>query len=315
VLKIADIEYVLYDAVRPNPSIASVLEGGRIAAENHCDFVVGIGGGSPLDAAKVIAVSAANPELDEAGLYSMRWPKEPLPTVLVGTTAGTGSEVTPVSVITDSSARKHSFRGEKLYATLAFGDARYTESMPLPVTASTGVDALAHCLESYFCKKATAVSKAFAVEGICTLLAPLETVAEGVIPTAEEREKLYEGSILGGMAISVTGTILPHNMGYYLTEQHGIPHGFACAVFHPALLRHAAACAPDEMDTLCERIGMDTETLIDLIERLTPKPEVRLSEAEIEALVPRWENANAIKATVGEVTAEKIREILSELFA
>ena len=308
-----DTAYWIYDAVRPNPSIASVLEGGRLAAENHCDFVVGIGGGSPLDAAKVIAVSAANPELDEKGLYSMNWPRDPLPVVLVGTTAGTGSEMTPVAVITAGDGRKRSFRGEKIYAALSLGDPRYTESMPLPVTASTGVDALAHCLESYFSKKATEVSRAFAVQGVCTLLEPLRTVAAGDMPSKEQRRALYEGSLLGGMAISVTGTIFPHNLGYYLTEKHGIPHGFACAAFHPALLEHARKSAPAYSEELYKRIGCACEDLMDLIRRLTPPADIHLSPDEVEALLPRWENASAIKNTVGELSLPQVRDILTEV--
>ncbi len=308
------VVYWIYDAVRPNPSIASVLEGGKLAVEKQCDFVVGIGGGSPLDAAKVIAASAANPELDEEALYSMNWPTDPLPVVLVGTTAGTGSEMTPVSVITASTGRKRSFRGEKNYAALSLGDPRYTESMPLAVTASTGVDALAHCLESYFSKKATGVSRAFAIQGVCEILDPLRTVAEGKLPTKEQRRVLYEASLLGGMAISVTGTILPHNLGYYLTESHGIPHGFACAAFHPDLLEHAMRSAPAYSAELYERIGCPAEELIALIRGLTPPTEIRLSPEEIEALLPRWENASAIKNTIGDVSLSQIRDILRKKF-
>ena len=304
------IAYWIYDAVRPNPSIASVLEGGKLAAEKRCDFVVGIGGGSPLDAAKVIAVSAANPELDEKALYSMTWPREPLPVVLVGTTAGTGSEMTPVAVITAGDGRKRSFRGDKIYAALSLGDPRYTESMPLSVTASTGVDALAHCLESYFSKKATSVSRAFALQGVATLLEPLRTVAEGKLPANEQRRELYEGSLLGGMAISVTGTIFPHNLGYYLTESHGIPHGFACAAFHPALLAHAAQSVPAYSQELYERIGCTREELAALIRRLTPEARIHLGQDAIDALLPRWENASAVKNTVGELGLPEIRDIL-----
>ena len=310
-----NIEYTVFDAIRPNPSLASVLEGGRIAAETGCDFIIGIGGGSPLDAAKVIAVSAANPTLGRDELYSMDWPANPLPVVLVGTTAGTGSEMIPVAVITDITGRKRSFRGEKLYAAVSFGDARYTEAVPLNITASTGVDALAHCLESCFSKKATEVSRAFAIQGICTLLKPLQEVADGHLPTAEERIRLYEGSLLGGMAISVTGTIFPHNLGYYLTENYGVPHGFACAVFHPALLLHAAESAPAYTQELCRRCGTDPEKLSELIRALTPKPEVRLSGSEIEALLPRWENAAAVKNTIGAMTSDDVRRILTELFS
>ncbi|MCR5089625.1 MAG: iron-containing alcohol dehydrogenase [Oscillospiraceae bacterium] len=306
--------YAVYNGIQPNPSISSCLEGGRIAKDFGAEFVIGIGGGSPLDAAKVVAVSAANPELDERELYTMNWPKAPLPVILVGTTAGTGSEVTPVAVITNSAGFKKSFRGESMYAALSFGDPRYTASMPLRVTASTGVDALAHCLESYFSRKATDVSRAFALQGIAQLLPPLQHVAEGVLPDPQEREILYHGSLLGGMAISVTGTVMPHNMGYYLTEQYGIPHGFACAAFLPALLRHAAAADPVYSDALYRRVGMDGEAMTVLIRALTPDSGVCLSAEEIEALLPRWENNASIQKTIGEITKDQIRQILQELF-
>ena len=313
-LRSRDIEYRIFDRVRPNPSVFSCVEGGQLAFDYGAEFIVGIGGGSALDAAKLIAVSAANPSLDAEGLYRKNWPNAPLPVVLVGTTAGTGSEVTPVAVITDPSGRKNSFHGEDFYAALSFGDPRYTESLPLSVTASTGVDALSHCLESLLSRTATDVSRAFALQGIAQLLAPLRTVAGGRLPSVQEREVLYHGSILGGMAISVTGTVFPHKLGYWLTEEHGLPHGFACAVFLPALLRRADACGEVELRALLSRCGTDPMSLTALIEALTPKPGFTLTQAEADALVPRWENNAALSKTVGGVTSDELREILRELF-
>ena len=302
------------DGIRPNPSMYSCVEGGRAAAQLGADFVIGIGGGSALDSAKVIGVFATNPDLDADSIYQMNWQNRPLPVLLAGTTAGTGSEVTRVAVITDTKGKKHSMHDDMLYAALAFGDPCYTESMPLRVTASTGVDALAHCLESYFSKKANDVSRAFALKGIEQLLAPLKNIADGKFPTAEEREVLYNGSILGGLAICVTGTVMAHNLGYYLTETYGIPHGFACTVFHPALLRHAAACAPEYTEEMLRRVGTDLESLIGLIRVLTPDPQITLTEEQIEALLPRWENNGSVKNTIGNVTTEDIRQVFTELF-
>ena len=308
------IEYCVYDRVEPNPTVNCVFEGGRLAAQKGCEFVVGIGGGSPMDAAKAIAVVGANPGLDEEGLYSMSWPNEPLPIVLVGTTAGTGSEVTPVAVITASNGRKRSLRGDKIFAKLSFGDVRYTMSMPLNLTKSTAVDAWAHCMESYFSKKATDVSRGFAAEGMRQLLEPLKALAEGKLPDDEYRGRLYEGSILGGMAISITGTNLGHNLGYYMTETYNVPHGFACSMFLPALIRHAMNCVPDYANELFCNLGTNAGELIALLKKLTPDSGIRLSDEEIEALLPRWENVPNIKATVGDVTLEQIRMILKELF-
>ncbi len=308
------VAYRVYDGIRPNPTIASCIEGGQTARAFGAAFIVGIGGGSPLDAAKVVAVSAANPALDAARLYRMDWPEPPLPVVLVGTTAGTGSEVTPVAVITDTDGRKRSFRSDAMYAALALGDARYTETMPPAVTASTGVDALAHCLESWFSKKATDVSRAFAAEGVSLLLPPLRALSEGRTPSHEQREALYHGSLLGGMAISVTGTVMPHNLGYYLTETYGVPHGFACAVFLPALLRHAAGCALEETRELSRRIGADAEELAALARALVPDLGVRMTAEELERVLPRLENNASIQKTVGTVTLPQIREIYAGLF-
>lgn len=308
------VAYRVYDGVRPNPSVFSCVEAGQLAHAFGAEFVIGIGGGSALDAAKLVAVCAANPTLDAQALYRRDWPQPPLPVVLVGTTAGTGSEVTPVAVITDPQGRKNSFRGDEMYAALSFGDPRYTESMPLSVTASTGVDALAHCLESLLSKTATDVSRAFALQGIAQLLPPLRTVAAGCVPSPEEREVLYHGSILGGMAISVTGTVFPHKLGYWLTEEHGLPHGFACAVFLPALLRHAQRADPSALEDALERCGTDVQALTALIEALTPKPGFTLSEAELAELLTRWAGNPALKKTVGGVDDAELRAILEELF-
>ena len=308
------IESRIYDGVRPNPSVYSCIEAGQLAHDFGAAFVIGIGGGSALDAAKLAAVSAANPMLDAEALYRKDWANPPLPVVLVGTTAGTGSEVTPVAVITDMHGRKNSFHGEDMYAALSLGDPRYTESMPLPVTASTGVDALAHCVESLLSRTANDVSRAFAMQGIAQLLAPLATIAGGRLPSSEEREILYRGSILGGMAISVTGTIFPHKLGYWLTEEHGYPHGFACAVFLPALLRHAEEADEDFLCTALTRCGTDRAELSALIEALTPKPDFSLAESELEALARRWDDNAALKKTISGVSNAELREILSGLF-
>ena len=305
----------VYDAIRPNPTAVSCLEGGKAAREAGADFIIGIGGGSPLDAAKAVAVCAADPELDEAGLLSLHWKRDPLPVVLVGTTAGTGSEVTPISILTCSDGRKRGINSEKLYAAISLGDPRYTESMPLTVTATTGVDALAHCLESYCNRTATDISRAFALQGVTVLLPPLRTVADGSLPSAEERDALYRGSVLGGMAISVAGTVFPHNMGYYLTESHGVPHGFACAAFLPALLRHAGDTDPAYVRTLEERIGATVPELQALLRKLVPTPDVRLTQKEIEDLLPRYEGVAQIQNTIGGVPMEEVRRILTEQYS
>ena len=307
------IRYEIWSGIQPNPPIEDCVAAGRRALGMGAAFVLGLGGGSPLDAAKAAALSAANPELNGDGLYAAERLNPALPIALVGTTAGTGSEVTGVAVITDNQGRKHSFHREDLYARLAFGDPRYTETMPLSLTAATGVDALAHCLESYFSRDADALSQVLALGGVELLLPSLKTVAAGVLPDSAGRDALYEGSILGGMAINRTGTLFPHNMGYYLTERWGIPHGFACAAFLPDLLTHAEQAAPVDLARLCRAAGMDPEALSDLIRRLTPPMALDMTRQELETVLPRWKDAKAIRNTVGLVTSEQVKSFWESL--
>ena len=304
----------LWEGVTPNPPVASCIEAGSLAAREKAQFVLGIGGGSSLDAAKAIAVFAANPGLDEAGFYGMDWKRDPLPIVLVGTTAGTGSEVTKVSVLTDGAHRKHSIHDDRLYATLAFGDSRHTHSCPGGVTLSCGVDVVAHAAESYFSRKADEISRAFSVRAIRFALEPLRVAASGDELLPDQRQQLYEASILGGLAINTTGTCFPHNVGYYLTEHYGVPHGFASATFLPQML----ACVRDYdaayADALFDQLGTSERDLVCVIESCLPKTDIRMTSEQIEAALPRWRDNGSVKNTRAEVAVEDIQRMLWSMF-
>ena len=316
-LRAQEISFTHYNGIEPNPTLASCQEGGRMAHEAGAEFVLGIGGGSPLDAAKAVSVFAANPDMTEEVFYSAKWPNPPLPIVLIGTTAGTGSEVTSVSVLTDSRGKKHSIHDRRIYAALAMSDARYTMTLPRAMTLSTGIDALCHCIESYFSKKADPFSRLFSVRGVRLGLPVLQQVASAgsdSMPTLQQRETLYQVSILGGMAINPTGTVFPHNVGYYLTEHYDVPHGFACATFLPELLKHVREQAPDLCEGFYEACGTSEEELVKLAEKVVPVRGIRLSEDEIRTALPRWENNGTVRNTVGTVTVERIAEMLRKEF-
>ena len=124
------IEYSVYNKITENPRTADCFEAGKNAREFGAKFIIGIGGGSPLDAAKAVAVYATNPQISSPDLiYSESVENKPLPVILVGTSAGTGSEVTKVSVLTDGNGKKKSVKGEKYYACLVFADSKYTYSL------------------------------------------------------------------------------------------------------------------------------------------------------------------------------------------
>ena len=230
--------WILFERIGQNPALADCMAAAEEANAAGADFVIGIGGGSALDAAKCVAVLAANPGMTQQQLYAFDWAHEPLNIVAVGTTAGTGSEVTKVSVITTPEGRKKSFHHEAVFPKLALGDPRYTMTLSPEVTASTMVDVFAHCTESFFSRAANHLSQSYAVEGIRLLLPVFYTLKESGFQyiSYDVRETLYCASLYGGLAINGTGTCFPHTVGYLLTEQFRIPHGTACAVFQEDFL-------------------------------------------------------------------------------
>ena len=316
VLDAEGIAYTLFEKVEENPSYATCLAAAELARGAGAEFIVGVGGGSPLDAAKAIAVLATVRDTSPEALYSSKWDAPPLPIVAVGTTAGTGSEVTPVAVITSPEGLKRSLRAPSLYPAVAFGDATYTLSLPPAVTRSTALDALAHCLESYFNRSANDVSRLFARRGAEILLGLLGRVAacDASPLTFREREELYCASLYGGLAISVTGTAFPHALGYFLSEQYGIPHGNACAVYLEAFIEHNAAVAPEETAALLRALGTDRATLLALVRANLPELGVLLTEEKLAALAPRYEDHKSLKKCLGTVDRAFAVALLRRLF-
>lgn len=307
--------WVLFDRIGANPQLTDCMAAAALAQESQADFIIGIGGGSPLDAAKCIAVLAANPGMRQAQLYGFDWANAPLPIVCVGTTAGTGSEVTKVSVITTPDGRKKSFHHEQIFPRLSLGDPAYTMTMPASVTVSTMVDVLAHCTESFFSRAAHHLSQVYAAEGIRLLLPVMQAMADGTVRwDYGTRENVYLASIYGGLAINETGTCFPHTVGYLLTEQYHVPHGVACAVFLDDFYAYNREVAPDLADAYLERIGCTEEVFLALLRAIVPTPDVVMTEADIQAAHSRWIGNGSIAKCQGVVEPERIDRILRKKF-
>lgn len=306
------VRFCIFDKITPNPFLADCIDAGNLAADFNADIIIGLGGGSALDAAKAISVFAANNGIGENEFYEKKWDNEPLPVILCGTTAGTGSEVTDVSVLTDSKGRKHSIHDPKLFSKLSIGDPKYISCCSADVLRSCAVDALAHCVESYFSKKSDAMSRIFSIEGTKIVISQLDVLYEN--PVDCDFDALYKASIYGGLAISVTGTAFPHNIGYYLTENYKVSHGYACAVFMPALFEHAEKCEKEYTEIFFKQTGTDAKTLSEKVIRLIPDLDIKLSESEIDLALPRWENNGTVKNTVGNVDTAYIKETFLENF-
>ena len=313
-LTAAGVTYMVFDKIEQNPLFTTCAEGARLASEQGVQFVVGIGGGSPLDASKAIARLTADPGSGERELFAKTARIKALPVVAVGTTAGTGSEVTQVAVITGTDGRKTSARAEDLFPALALGDPTYTEFMPEKFTRSTAADALAHCIESYFNTTATPFSRMYAKEGARLLTGLFSVFPDGAALTAGQRDETYLASLYGGIAISVTGTCMPHQLSYFLTERHGVAHGAACAFWLPEFLRISAAADPALAKEFFSYIGADLETLISLIQRVAPPVSVTVDADELSELSPRWVGNSCLTKTIGGINAKYLEDLLKKTF-
>lgn len=284
------IAYSVFDEISQNPLASSVINGGAAAREFGAGFILGIGGGSPLDSAKAIALCAANPQFDIDGLYNRKIPSPALPVVLIGTTSGTGSEVTGVSVLTnDKNMTKKSISGADCYAAVSFLDPRYTYSVGFNSTVSTALDAFAHATESRFSPKCGLLARQY-----CNTALPLiykglcELRDGGTEPSEATRDNLYYGSIWAGMALNICGAAFPHTVGYILTENFGIPHGKACTAFFEPFIKKAKSAAPEVYADYLKAVGTDEETLIELIKSLTDVRGLEMTDAQISEWCARY---------------------------
>lgn len=230
-LKKANIDYVLYDKILPNPIKPHVMEGAALAAETGCDFVIGLGGGSSIDSSKSIAVMATNPGdywdyIGGGSGKSLPVQNDPLPVVAITTTAGTGTEADPWTVITnDESNEKIGFGYDKTFPVLSIVDPGLMMTVPPHLTAYQGFDALFHSTEGYINRFANEMSDMYALKSIELLGRYLPTaVKEG--SNEEAREKVALSNTVAGMVESTSGCTSEHSLEHALSAFHPeLPHG------------------------------------------------------------------------------------------
>ena len=239
----AGCTYVRFNTIPENPPAEMCREGGELCRAEGCDFVIGIGGGSSLDAAKAIAGYAANPQCGVEDIFddAVRV-NDCLPIIEIPTTAGTGSEACRYSVLTiDCGQRKKTFKHTSAYAKYSFVCPKYTYTLSEKYTRSTALDALAHAIESYFSPKSCAESEEAAFFAACEIWDVLfnkNSEAGDDSFTPQDRERLSYAATAAGIAIDYTGTGFPHPLGYSITLEYGIPHGNACAIFEGAFITY-----------------------------------------------------------------------------
>lgn len=274
------VAYEVYEGIGSNPNVSACRTLGQRARAFGADFIVGIGGGSPLDAAKAIAVFAAN-EIDEQRLFQYGYENGVLPIAAIPTTSGTGSEVTPWSIMTDDTAKtKRSFGGTLTFPRVALLDPTYTEKLPRAITFDTGMDAFQHCFESYLSMRATPATDALCLEALKRFSHCMQPLAEGKLEGI--REELMLISMLGGMAIAQTGTTLMHAMGYPLTYFHDVPHGRANSLVLPAYVAALDAYRPERLREALNALGVSKDKLCDFARMHTDDCTLHPDEAALQ---------------------------------
>lgn len=305
------VDYRIFDRCEQNPLIETCREGGEAAAAFNADFIIAIGGGSPIDAAKAVCVFAANCKLDNTQFFSAEsWENDPLPLIAVNTTAGTGSEVTPFSVLTVKSfGNKKSVASPKLFPKIAFLDPKYTYILPRDITINTAIDALSHAVEGLFYREPSIITDSLSRRAIKLLGEGLHDTKSGNL-NKETREKLLYGSTLAGLVISRTATGFTHPMGYPLTYFHGVPHGMANAYFMPEYLKFQAVADPARADSVLALLKLDgIEEYQDFIFSFFDF-NVLPEDDELASYVPLVRGAKNLTQSVRELSEDRIFEIL-----
>lgn len=238
----AGLRHVVFADVQADPPEA-VIQAVADAARQGVDCVVGFGGGSSMDAAKLAALLAANDQpLSQAfGVNQARGPR--LPLVLVPTTAGTGSEVTPISIVTTGIGEKKGVVSPLLLPDLALLDADLTTGLPQHVTAATGIDAMVHAIEAYTSKKLkNPISDCLAREALRLLSANIRTVCRNP-QDADARERMLLGACLAGMAFANAPVAAVHALAYPIGARFHVPHGLSNSLVLPAVFDFNMAAA------------------------------------------------------------------------
>lgn len=304
-LEAEGVKYAHFKEIEENPSIETVMRAKRVGLETGCDFVIGIGGGSPMDAAKAIALLMKDSERDEKYLYD-KGKSDALPIAEIPTTCGTGSEATPYSILTIHEKRTKGSIAHRIFPTLSLTDAKYLTSAPKSLIANTAVDALGHLFESRINSNATECSNIIVDAGLKIWKRSRDVLEGAREPEYEDLRNMMNASTIAGMAISHTSTSVPHGLSYCLTYDCGVPHGKAVGYFLSGYIKKAER---EEREYVLNGAGFkdvsDFESFFKAV-----CGEVKRDEGAIERGVKAlWENKQKLKNCPYPVTLDMITKI------
>ncbi|ABV89470.1 iron-containing alcohol dehydrogenase [Shewanella pealeana] len=277
-LKSHNIDFAIYDGVKPNPTEKNIEDGLALLAQENCDFVISFGGGSSHDAAKGIALVAANGghiRDYSKGVHTSKKPQ--LPLVTINTTAGTASEMTVFAIITnEADETKYPVVDKHFTPIIAVNDSELMVAMPKFLTAATGMDALTHAVEAYVSTAATPITDASAIKAIELISQNLATAVENG-EDRQARDAMQYGEYLAGMAFSNASLGYVHSMAHQLGGVYDLVHGLCNAILLPEVSRFNAVATPTRFVDIARAMGVD-------VSNMTQKQAIEAGIEAIEAL-------------------------------
>ncbi|WBW97352.1 iron-containing alcohol dehydrogenase [Oceanirhabdus sp. W0125-5] len=305
-----NIEYIVFDSVEENPTLENIINAFNRVKEEQIDFIIGIGGGSPIDASKALAILLKNPDMDPYEIFEIS-NLDSIPVVAIPTTAGTGTETTPYAILTDNRVGTKRNFNQKVFPKYALLDPSYLIGTPDEITINTAIDALSHLIEGYLSVDANLFSDFTAEKGFDLFNDCVDSLIANDFPYAI-RERIMLASTLAGVVISQAGTSLPHGMGYPLTYHHKIPHGKANGLLLKAYLNfcYENLNLRSKVETILDLLEFDTiDQFGQFIKQIMPN-NCNISESDLRKYtLSMMKNEGKLKKHEGLVEEKDIYEI------
>jgi alcohol dehydrogenase class IV len=328
-LEQSKVPFVIYDAVATEPTVDYVREGLKMFKDSGCDFLVAVGGGSPIDTAKAIAIMATNPGSIEEYKGLGKVPKQGAPLIAIPTTAGTGSEVTQFTIITDTKTSVKMLIGSPfIMPRVALVDPLLTLSCPRGLTAAVGIDSLTHAIEAYVSLKAQPMSDIFCLSAIELISGNLRQAwANG--NNIEAREKTMLGALQAGIAFSNASVALVHGMSRPIGAYFHVAHGASNAALLGAVTEFSLIGNPARYSHIAKAMGENVGGLTDLegaqlaakaIKRLIKDIQIPslkdlgVDRAKLEQLAPKMAEDAIASGSPGNNPRQATKEEIVELY-
>lgn len=328
-LRQSGLAYAIYGGVNTEPVVEHVQEGLKAFRENKCDCLLAIGGGSPMDTAKAISVMASNPGSIENYMGLGKVPQKGRPVIAMPTTAGTGSEVTPFTIITDTKRDLKMLIGSPfLMPEMAIVDPQLTVLLPPDVTAATGIDALTHAIEAYVSVKAQAMSDVFCLAAIELIAGNLRKAwSDG--KDLEAREKMMMGALMAGIAFSNSSVALVHGMARPIGAYFHVRHGASNAALLGTVMEFSLEGNPARYARIAPAMGVETKALSEMAAakqgaaavkklikdvRIPSLRELGVDKARLEKLAPKMSDDAIASGSPANNPRLATREEIIELY-